>query len=197
MNRVNLLLSVLFLTTATYAQTNWGIDRAHSKIGFSIVHMAITDVEGRFTDFDASVTAKTDDFSGADVAFTAKTMSINTDNERRDGHLKSPDFFDAEKFPELTFKGQLVKQANAYKLKGDLTMKGVTKPVEFDVVYGGTVNTGRGIKAGFKVNGKIIRQDYGLTWGNKIASGEMVVSDEVTLMIKVELDKKEPAAATK
>lgn len=191
MKKLNILLVMLvFAAGSAMAQTTWSIDKAHSKIGFSIPHMAISEVEGNFKDFDASVVSKAADFNGAEVTFSAKTASIDTDNERRDNHLKSPDFFDAEKNPELSFKGNLVKQGGKYKLKGDLTMHGVTKPVEFDVTYGGTMNTGRGEKAGFKISGKINRQDFGLTWANKTPTGELVVGDEVDINGKIELDKK-------
>lgn len=184
-----LLLLFLFAAGSTFAQT-WSIDKAHSKISFNVTHMAVSEVEGNFRDFDASVVAKTADFSGAEISFTAKVASIDTDNERRDNHLKSPDFFDAAKHPDVSFKGNLLKKGNKYTLKGDLTMKGVTKPVEFDVTYGGTVDTGRGQKAGFKILGKINRQDYGLSWNNKTPAGELVVSDEVDIIGKIELDKK-------
>ena len=152
--------------------------------------MAVSEVEGKFNDFDGTIVSKSEDFNGAEVTFTSKTASIDTDNERRDNHLRSPDFFDAEKFPETKFTGKLVKDGGKYKLKGDLTMHGVTKPVEFDVTYGGTINHGRGTKAGFKLTGKINRQDFGLTWSNKVPTGELVVGDEVELVVKVELDKK-------
>ena len=187
--KLHIILAAVLLSSGILAQTTWNIDKVHSKIGFSVVHMVVSETEGVFKDYTATVVSKSDDFNGAEVSFSAKVASINTDNERRDGHLKSADFFDAEKFPEITFKGNLVKEGSKYKLKGDFTMKGVTKKVEFDVVYGGTVNTGRGIKAGFKVTGTINRQEYGVSWANKLAGGEMVVSDDVTLVIKVELDK--------
>jgi len=189
MKKLYAILASLLLSGSVLAQTTWNIDKVHSKIGFSVAHMVVSETEGVFKDYTATVVSKSDDFNGAEVSFSAKVASINTDNERRDGHLKSPDFFDAEKFPEITFKGNLVKEGSKYKLKGDFTMKGVTKKVEFDVVYGGTINTGRGTKAGFKVSGTINRQDYGVSWANKLAGGEMVVGDDVTLVIKVELDK--------
>jgi polyisoprenoid-binding protein YceI len=189
MKKFNALLALLFLTGAAIAQTTWTMDKAHSKVGFNATHMAVAEVEGKFNDFDGTVIAKSDDFNGAQVEFTSKTASIDTDNEKRDNHLKSPDFFDAEKFPETKFKGTLVKDGGKYKLKGDLTMHGVTKPVEFDVTYGGTINHGKGTKAGFKLTGKLNRQDYGLTWANKVPTGEMVVGDEIELVVKVELNK--------
>jgi len=183
------LLIALLASGTAFAQTTWTIDKAHSKIGFNVLHMAISEVEGEFTDFDAKVVSKSDDFHDADVEFTAKVASIDTENERRDNHLKSDDFFNAEKFPEIKFKGKLVKEGNAYKLKGDFTMRDVTKPVTFDVVYGGTIDTGRGMKAGFKVTGTINRKDYNLKWDNRLAGGELVVSDDVDIVCKIEMNK--------
>jgi len=191
MKRINtVLMMLLFVAGSAFAQTTWTVDKAHSKIGFSVPHMAISEVEGNFKEFDASIVSSADDFNGAEVTFTAKTASIDTDNERRDNHLKSADFFDAEKNPEVAFKGNLIKSGNKYKLKGNLTMHGVTKPIEFDVTYGGTMKTGRGDKAGFKIVGKVNRQDYGLTWSNKTPTGELVVGDEVDIIGKIEVDKK-------
>lgn len=190
MKKVNILMAMLFAAGTAFAQTTWTIDKAHSKIGFNVTHMAVSEVEGNFRDFDASLVTTAADFNGAEVNFTAKTASIDTDIERRDNHLRSADFFDAEKYPELTFKGKLLKKGGKYVLKGDLTMHGVTKPVEFDVTYGGTINTGRGEKAGFKISGKLNRRDYGLTWDNKVPTGELVVGDEVEIIGKIEMDKK-------
>ncbi|MBX2945263.1 MAG: YceI family protein [Cyclobacteriaceae bacterium] len=189
MKKMYFALVALLVSGSAIAQSTWKIDNVHSKIGFSVSHMVVAETEGSFKDYSGSVVSKAADFAGAEVTFSAKVASINTDNEKRDGHLKSADFFDAEKFPEITFKGTLVKDGTKYKLKGDFTMKGVTKKIEFDVIYGGTINTGRGEKAGFKVSGIINRQDYGVNWANKLASGEMVVGDNVSLNIKIELDK--------
>jgi len=180
----------LLTTTFLFSQTTWTIDNAHSKIGFSVTHMAVAEVEGKFNDFTGTLISKAETFDGAEVTFSAKTGSIDTDNERRDNHLKSPDFFDAAKYPEISFKGNLVKNGTTFKLKGDLTMHGVTKPVEFEVTGGSSVNTGRGVKSGFKFNGTINRKDFGLTWSNTTPTGELVVSDEVGLIMKIELDKK-------
>jgi polyisoprenoid-binding protein YceI len=190
MKKLNAFLVLMAMAATAFAQTSWTIDKSHSKVGFSIPHMGVSETEGKFNEFDGTIVSKTEDFNGAEVSFTAKTTSIDTDNERRDGHLKSPDFFDAEKFPEIAFKGNLVKDGGKYKLKGNFTMHGVTKPVEFDVTYGGSVNTGKGYKAGFKLNGQINRQDYGLTWANKVATGELVVGDTVDINCKIEVDKK-------
>jgi polyisoprenoid-binding protein YceI len=189
MKKINLMAALLLVAGFAAAQTTWKIDKGHSKVGFSAVHMVVAETEGTFNEFDGTLISKTDDFDGAEVSFTAKVASINTANERRDGHLKSADFFDAEKFPEIKFVGTLVKDGGKYKLKGDYTMKGVTKKVEFDVTYGGKINTGRGEKAGFKLAGNLNRQDYGLTWSNKTPGGEMVVGDDIQIIVKIELDK--------
>lgn len=190
MKKINTLFALLLLTGVAFAQTTWTIDKNHSKVGFNVTHMGVSEVEGKFNEFDGTVLAKSDDFNGAVIEFTSKTASIDTDNEKRDGHLKSPDFFEAEKYPETKFKGTLVKDGGKYKLKGDLTMHGVTKPVELDVTYGGTVDTGKGKKAGFKLTGKVNRKDYGLKWDNKVPTGELIVSDDVEIVAKIELDKK-------
>ncbi|MBX2963660.1 MAG: YceI family protein [Cyclobacteriaceae bacterium] len=189
MKKMYFVVMALLVAGSALAQTTWKIDNVHSKIGFSVTHMVVAETEGSFKDYSGAVVSKNEDFSDAEVTFSAKVASIDTDNEKRDGHLKSGDFFDTEKFPEVTFKGNLVKEGTKYKLKGDFTMKGVTKKVEFDVIYGGTINTGRGEKAGFKFTGIINRQDYGVNWASKLASGEMVVGDNVSLNIKIELDK--------
>jgi polyisoprenoid-binding protein YceI len=190
MRKINTLFALLFLATGAFAQTTWTLDKNHSKIGFVVTHMAVTEVEGNFKDFQGSIVTKAEDFSGAEVSFSAKSASVDTDNEKRDADLRSPNFFEAEKYPDITFKGTLIKDAGKYKLKGDFTMHGVTKPVEFDVTYGGQIDTGRGRKAGFKLTGKIDRKDYGLTWANKVPTGEMVVSDMVEIVCKIEADKK-------
>lgn len=198
MKKIYLFFIGILVAGSAVAQNTWTIDRTHSKVGFSVPHMAVAETEGKFNEFEGTVVAKSDDFNGAEVTFTANTASIDTDNENRDKHLKSADFFDAEKYPTVTFKGNLVKGGDkTYKLKGDFTMHGVTKQVEFDVTHGGILNTGRGYKAGFKFNGQINRQDYGLTWSKSVASGELVVGDTVDLLIRIELDKKDPVAAEK
>ena len=183
------VIMMLVLTTGAFAQTKWTTDVPHSKVGFVVTHMGVAEVEGNFKDFSATVTSPADDFNGADVEFSAKDASIDTDNDNRNNHLKSDDFFNAEKFPEITFKGKLVKEGGKYKLKGKFTMRDVTKDVTFDVTYGGTVDTGKGVKAGFKVSGKINRLEYGLKWKNALANGNLVVGDSVEIICKIELNK--------
>jgi polyisoprenoid-binding protein YceI len=185
-----LILLLTFAGSGAFAQTAWEIDKAHTKIGFAATHMVVSEVEGNFKDFNGTVTSPSEDFNNAAIEFTANVASIDTDNERRDGHLKTDDFFNAEKFPTITFKGNLVKDGGKYHLKGKLTLRDVTKDVSFDVTYGGSVDTGHGMKAGFKVNGKINRMDYGLKWANKIQSGSYVVGEEIEIKCQIELNKK-------
>ncbi|NJN41895.1 MAG: YceI family protein, partial [Flammeovirgaceae bacterium] len=164
MRKLNVWLAAMFISGAAIAQTTWTIDKSHSNITFTATHMVVAEVEGNFKDFDAKVTSSSEDFNGADVEFTAKTASIFTDSENRDKHLKSDDFFNAEQFPEIKFAGKIVKEGAKYKLNGQFTMRDVTKDVVFDVNYRGSINTGRGTKAGFKITGTINRFDYGLKW---------------------------------
>jgi polyisoprenoid-binding protein YceI len=189
MKKLNVLAALLFVAGMATAQTTWNLDKAHTNIQFNVTHMVVSEVNGSFTDFDATVVSKSDDFNGAEVTFAAKTASVNTGNENRDKHLKSDDFFNAEQFPEIKFKGTIVKTDGKYQLKGDFTMRDVTKPVVFDITYGGQIDTGRGVKAGFKFTGKVNRLDYGLKWANKLATGELAVADEVEVVVKVELNK--------
>jgi polyisoprenoid-binding protein YceI len=170
----------------------WTIDTAHSEVGFKVRHLVISTASGKFTSFEGTVDADQDDFSDAKVSFSADIESIHTGNEQRDGHLKSPDFFDAANHPKLTFvsTGVTRKKGNDYTISGNLTIKSVTKPVDLDVEFGGTQKDfyGRTI-AGFEINGKINRQDYGLTWSAVTETGGIVVADEVKLHINAELVK--------
>lgn len=145
------------------AQTTWNVDKVHSNVKFAVSHMVVSEVEGSFKMFDGNLVASKADLSDAKVSFSVDVASVNTDNDRRDGHLKSDDFFNAEKFPKMTFVGKSMKPLgnNKYKLSGDLTIRDVTKTVEFDVTYGGQINTGRGIKAGFKAKATIDRLQFG------------------------------------
>lgn len=189
-----LTLSFLAMLTAVvvFGQTEWNLDNSHSNIGFKVDHMVISETEGEFNKFTATVTSTSADFNGANVTFSADVNSINTDNEKRDGHLKSDDFFNAEKFPKLTFNGKLVKNKdNSYELVGDFTMRDVTKKVKFPVEYRGTIKDPYGMtRAGFKITGKVNRTDYGLKWNSLTEAGGMVVGEDVTITCNVEIIKK-------
>lgn len=168
------------------------IDPAHSEILFKVKHLMITNVTGSFGTFDGTLESESDDFSGAKATFEADINSITTNNEQRDGHLKSDDFFSAEKFPKLTFVSTSFVKVNDedYKLTGDLTIKGVTKEVTLDVTYGGTTNDPWGqTKAGFEINGKINRKDFGLVWGVVTEAGSVLLSDDVKLALNVQFTK--------
>lgn len=173
--------------------TTWALDAAHSEIQFKVKHMMISTVTGGFGKFDAKVETEGDDFSTADISFTAETASVNTGSEQRDGHLKGEDFFDAEKFPVMSFKATSFKPTGNngdYQLTGDLTIKDVTKPVQFDVEFGGIGKDPWGnTKAGFTLAGKINRKDWNLNWNAALEAGGLLVSDEVKLLGEIQLAK--------
>lgn len=192
MKKFNLIAAFLLVAGFATAQTTWKVDKGHSSIQFTVIHNLIAEVNGEFKDFDGSIVSEGDSFKGTNVEFTIKTASISTGIENRDNHLKSDDFFNVEKFPEIKFKGVLNRDNGIYTLNGDLTMRDVTKKVTFDVTYRGSVDTGKAIRAGFRINGKINRLDYGVKWSNKLASGELVVADEVDFIARLELIKVVP-----
>ena len=192
MKRILSLTLALALGLTLQAQSKWSFDKAHSKISFNVEHLVISEVNGQFGTFDGEVTSSSEDFAGSNINFTIEVASIDTDNDRRDGHLKSDDFFNAEKFPEITFKGKSLNKVdgNKYKLTGDLTIRDVTKEVILDVKYGGTVKDPYGnIKAGFKVTGNINRFDYNLKWNAAMESGGLVVGENVEIVGNIELKK--------
>ncbi len=192
MKSIKIVLMIFLFAGINFAQTNWSLDKSHSKIGFSVTHLVIAEVEGQFNNFDVKVVSKNDNFEDAQIDFSADVNSINTDNEKRDQHLKSDDFFNAEKFPKMTFVGKSFKKVNEknYKLVGDLTIRDITKSVTLDVKYNGTVKDPWGnTKAGFKVTSEINRFDYGLKWNAALETGSLVASEDVTLLINLELNK--------
>lgn len=172
--------------------STYKIDKAHSEITFKVKHMMISNVSGSFTAFDAAMESSADDFSDAKISFEADVNSITTNNEQRDGHLKGDDFFAAVQFPKISFESAAFtkKSGEKYILTGDLTVRGVTKPVELDVDYNGTVTDPYGqTKAGFEINGKISRKEYGLTWSAVTETGGVVVGDEVKLHLNIQMIK--------
>lgn len=173
------------------ALTKWTIDKAHSNVKFTVTHMVVSEVEGSFKIFDGSMEHTKPDFSDAKVEFSVDINSINTDNENRDKHLKSDDFFNAEKYPSMKFVSTSFTPTggNKYTLVGNLTIRDVTKPVTFDVTYGGSVADKGGLKSGFKAVTKINRFDYNLKWDKATEAGGLVVSKEVDITVNVELKK--------
>ncbi len=194
MKTLKLALALLFTAaTLTFAQTNWEFDKAHSKIGFSVSHLVITDVEGNFKNFDGSITTDGDNWENAKIEFTAEISSIDTDNEKRDEHLRSDDFFNAEEYPQLKFVSKSFNKVdgNEYTMVGDLTIRDVTKEVELEVELNGTVVDPWGnTKAGFNLVGEINRFDYNLKWSKALETGGLVVGEDVEVIGKLQLMKK-------
>ncbi len=182
MKKLAIAISAFFVLTAfTSRFITWQNDDAHSQLGFTVTHLGIADVSGTFNDFDVTLTSSKPDFSDAQVELTARVASIDTRVEARDNHLKSADFFDAGKYPALTFKSTSLTPAgkNQFKLTGDLTLHGVTKPVTLDLFYKGTVENPMSKKAtaGFQVTGTIKRSDFGIGAGFPAP----MISDEVRI----------------
>jgi polyisoprenoid-binding protein YceI len=167
--------------------TNWTIDNTHSEIAFKVKHMMISTVTGHFEDFEANAKTDGDNFNNAIIAFSAKTSSINTKNTDRDTHLKSDDFFNSEKYPEMKF---VSKSFTGEQLIGDLTIRDVTKEITLDAELNGIAVDPYGqTKAGFEIKGEINRKDFNLTWSAVTEAGSIVVSDKVKLVIDVQFIK--------
>lgn len=176
------LVAFVSLAAFTTAVTSWENDDAHSQIGFTVTHLGISDVSGTFNDFDVKVQSSRSDFSDATIELVAKTSSINTRVEARDNHLKSADFFDAEKHPEISFQSTSIKRKKGkdnYELAGNLTMHGVTKPVTMNLKYRGTTQNpmSKATTAGFQLEGVVKRSDFNIGAGFP----EAVISDEVRI----------------
>jgi polyisoprenoid-binding protein YceI len=181
-------ISALLFSFSAKDNATWSLDKAHAKLGFTVTHLMISDVEGWFKSFDAKITSSKSDFSDAVVELTADIKSINTDNEQRDTHLKSPDFFDAAKYPTLTFKSKTFKKVSDknYKVTGDLTMHGVTKTIELDALCRvGTNPMSKKETAGFKITGMLKRTDFGI--GSTMTSA--MVGDEISIVANAEFVK--------
>jgi len=186
----------VFSFSSVNAQTKWTVDKGHSNVKFAVTHMVVSEVEGSFRVFEGSVEHTKPDYSDARINFTVDVSSVDTDNERRDNHLKSDDFFNAAQFPQMKFESTSFKPlgSNKYELTGNLTIRDVTKPVKFDVTYGGTLKTGQGSKAGFKAKGAVNRFDYNLKWDRATETGSLVVDKEVQIQINLELNEAKPGA---
>ena len=170
--------------------TKWIIDPTHSEVSFKVKHLVISTVTGYFRKFEGAAESASDDFNGASVSFTADIDSIDTNQADRDGHLKSADFFDAANHPKLSFEGKIANNGGDYSLVGHLNLRGVNKEVELEVNFGGIVADPYGqTKAGFEIEGKINRKDFGLTWSAITEAGSVVVSDQVRLILSVQLVK--------
>lgn len=170
----------------------WALDPTHSEAQFKVKHLVISTVTGTFKSFEGSFESDSEDFEGAAISFSLDTNSIDTNQEQRDGHLKSGDFFDVENYPKITFKSTSFTKTKGddYKLVGDLTIKDVTKSVELEVELGGiAVDPYGNTKAGFEVSGKINRKDFGLTWSAITEAGAVVVGEDIKLQFNVQFVK--------
>ncbi|HEY5328042.1 MAG TPA: YceI family protein [Mucilaginibacter sp.] len=189
MKKTIIVLAVVLLSTASFAQTTWKNDPMHSKLGFTVTHLMVSDVDGIFTDFSCTITAAKPDFSDARFYLTVNTTSVNTDVDYRDKDLRSGNYFDVANFPTMTFTstGITAVSANHYKLSGNLTLHGVTKPVTMDLWYRGTIANPMTKKddAGFKLTGVIKRSDFNFA----SQAGTTMLSDEITINANGEFGK--------
>jgi polyisoprenoid-binding protein YceI len=175
------------VSVQSYAQSTWTVDKAHSKLGFSITHMGVSDVDGSFKITDATITSPSDDFNGATVELTADAASINTDQDARDKHVRGDAFLDVAKYPTITFKSTSFKKtgANTYAVTGNLTMHGVTKAVTLTATLRQGVGMNKKPVAGFKISGSINRKDFGVGTG----FGSAMLSDEIVVTANTEFGK--------
>ena len=175
----------------TMTKTLWKIDPTHSEVQFKVKHLVISTVTGTFKSFEGTLESEGEDFDGASASFSLDVNSIDTNVADRDAHLKSDDFFNAEKYPHLKFEGTLHKKSDSeYKLVGPLTIRDITKEVELNVEYGGTMVDGYGqTKSGFEITGKVSRKEFGLKWDMLTEAGGVVVADEVRLNLNIQIIK--------
>lgn len=188
MKKVLILLAITFLNVNVFAQANWKVDPYHSSLNFNISHSGISIVNGKFMEYTGNLTTNGEALEGANVDFTVKVTIINTNVEDRDNHLRSADFFEVEKYPEMTFKSTKILatgKPDQYLLYGDLTIKDVTKPVIFDVYYGGTAKSDQGEKLGLKAKTTINRFDYNINY-DPTAAG---IGKDVNIVVHLQFAK--------
>lgn len=184
-------INTIKMETQTAVQTTWAVDPTHSEVQFKVKHLVISTVTGFFRSFEGSVNTDNEDFDGAEVEFKLDVNSIDTNQKDRDNHLKSDDFFSAEKYPNLLFEnGVLNKKDDDYELVGDLTIKETTKKISLKAELGGIMVDPYGnTKAGFEINGKVNRKEFGLSWDAVTEAGGVVVGDEVKLHFNIQVAK--------
>lgn len=187
------ILSMAFLMIAgvVFGQsTQWNFDKSHSKIQFTATHMKISEVPGQFKEYSGTILTDGDNFTDAKIKMNIKASSVDTDNDRRDGHLQGEDFFNTEKYPNIKFVSESMEKVGdqEYKLTGELTIKDVTRTVELDVDYKGMVDAMGATRAGFKITGTIDRFDYNVDWDKSFGQG-LIVGREIGINVDVELTK--------
>lgn len=191
-NLIAFIVAIALAATSLSAAT-WEIDKVHSSVDFTVKHLVISNVNGKFDDFSGTINFDGKDFAAATVVVAINPASINTGNVNRDKHLKSPDFFAADSLPQMGFKSKKVipGKDNMFQIVGDLTMRGVTKEVTLDAVFNGTVKGMQGdTRAGFSATTTINRQDWGVSWSKTLDTGGLVVSDNVKIDLEVEAVQK-------
>jgi polyisoprenoid-binding protein YceI len=191
------LAAALGVTSLSALAETWAVDASHSTVGFAVRHMMVSNVKGSFDKFTASVEGSPTDPAAAKISATIEVGSVNTRDAKRDEHLRTADFFDAAKFPQMTFTSTKVEKTSATtaKVTGDLTLRGVTKPVVLDVEYTAPVKNPWGkTVVGASATGKINRKDFGVNWSKSLDGGGLVVGDEVTLQLDLEFVKKDAPA---
>ncbi len=180
------------------AITKWVLDSTHSELGFKIKHLMITNVSGSITNFQGEVATAENDFSTAQVNLTADMASISTNNEQRDAHLRNSDFFEVEKHPELVFKSTKIEQKDSdeFTLYGELTIKGITRPVKLNVEYNGVAkDPWGGERAGFVITGKINRSEWGINFNGVLETGGLMLGEEVKIHSEIQLVKQAATVA--
>ena len=185
------LLMILLVAIPVKAET-WQIDKTHSHVGFSVRHLVISKTKGEFKDYDAKIDFNHQDIESSSVEVTIQVKSIDTDNKNRDSHLRTSDFFDVDKYPLMSFKSEkTVKSTDGmFKIIGDLTIKDVTREVVLEGELHGVVKGPMGkTRAGFSVTTKINRQDYNVSWSNKLQDGSLIVGDDIEIFLEIELIK--------
>ena len=176
---------------------SWSEDPMHTQVEFSAKHMGIMTVKGAFTGVSAAIDFNEDDFTASSVEATIDARSLSTHDERRDAHLTSPDFLDVEQFPKIAFKSSRIERAahDQYTMTGDLTIRGVTRPVSLEVVYSGQAKDPMGnMHAGFSAHTTINRKDWGLTWNVALETGGLLVGDQIKIALEIEAVLLKPAA---
>ncbi len=187
-----LILAVLLAGPAAHTQNVWKMDKSHSQVLFSVSHMVLSEVTGTFRDFDVMLESSRDDFTDAKVSATIKAQSIDTQNERRDGHLKSNDFLNAEKFPEIKFQSTTIEKTgnDSYRISGNLTIRDVTKPVVLEATYRGMIDDPWGNqRIGFRATTTIDRFDFGVSWNNALETGGLIVGKDVQITLLMEFTR--------
>ena len=191
LKKFSLAVFTVMLMAVTSLAATWTVDIPHSSVNFTVKHLVISKVTGKFDGFSGTINFDGENLDKGSVEFTVDMATVDTDNENRDNHLKSADFFDVEKFPKMTFKSTKVipGEDNEFKLVGNLTIRDVTREVTFDCVFNGVVSFMGATKAGFSARTTIDRQDFNVSWSKSLDSGGLVVSDEVEIYIEIEANQ--------